>query len=231
MNEKNWNELSFMFLIIAIIQFVILSTIAMIFYTGGTKLDPNASNYSFWTNFFSDLGRTKSISGKSNLISCFLYIISGTILAVSITPFTIGISHFFKDTDLEKKLRIVLIFFGFITSTFWVAAMITPWDLYGSTHLLLGIIYTTTGVMVLLVLAIMIFLKDSYPNKYATILVYYFVLYLFNLIIVILLKYNPNTITSLIFQATIQKIAVYVFLATFFYLGYGALKIEKAIIQ
>ena len=80
----------------------------------------------------------------------------------------------FPNLSSFTKLRILLIFFGFITSAFWVAAMITPWDLYGSTHLLLGIIYTTTGVVVLLVLAIMIFLKDSYPNKYAIILIYYF---------------------------------------------------------
>lgn len=227
MNNKNWNELSFKFLIIAILQFIVLSTIAMIFYTGGTKMDPNVSYYSFWSNFFSDLGRTKSLSGKPNLISCVIYIISGTILAISITPFTISMSQFFKETGLEKKLRILLIFFGIITSTFWIAAMITPWDLYGYTHLLLGIIYTTTGVMVLLLLAIMIFLNDSYPNKYAFILIYYFGIYVFNLLIVILLKYNPNTISSLIIQATFQKIALYLFLGVFIYLGNGALKINK----
>ncbi|MFX1445708.1 MAG: hypothetical protein ACFFHV_20015 [Promethearchaeota archaeon] len=227
MSEKNWNVLSFKLLIIAIIQFIVLSTIAMIFYTGGTKLDPDASSYSFWANFFSDLGRTKSLSGKPNLISCVIYIISGTILAISITPFTISISHFFKEGELEKKLRILLVFFGFITSSFWIAAMITPWDLYGNTHLLFGIIYTTTGVIVLLLLAIMIFLNDSYPNKYAFILIYYFGIYFFNLIIVILLRYNPNTVSSLIVQATFQKITLYLFLGVFIYLGNGALKFNK----
>ena len=224
MNEKKWHEISFMFLIIAIIQFIVLSTIAMIFYTGGTKLDPNASNYSFWANYFSDLGRTKSISGKSNVISCFLYTISGTILAISITPFTISMSQFFKNTDLEKKLRLFLIFFGFVTSAFWVATMITPWDLYGNLHVSFGIIYTFTGVIVLFLLAIMIFSNESYPNKYAFVLLYYFGLYIFNLLVVLILSYNSDT---LVIQVTFQKIAVYFFLFTFLYLGLGAIKFDK----
>ncbi len=199
----------------------------MIFYTGGTKLDPNTTYYSFWTNFFSDLGRTKSLSGKSNLISCVIYIISGTILAISITPFTISMSQFFKETKLQKNLSIFLILFGFITSIFWIASMITPWDLYGNIHLVLGIIYTTTGVIVLLLLAIMIFLNEDFPNKYAFILLFYFSIYLFNLLIVILLKYNPNTLSSLVFQATFQKITIYLFLATFLYQAYGAIKLKK----
>ena len=56
MNNRKWNELSFKFEIIAILQFIIFSTIAMFFYTGGTKINPDVSHYSFWANYFSDLG-------------------------------------------------------------------------------------------------------------------------------------------------------------------------------
>jgi hypothetical protein len=224
LNKKNFNDLSVKFLIIAIFQFIIFSTLAMIFYRGGTLRDPNLSNYSFWANYFSDLGRTKSLSGKSNLLSCVIYTISGITLAISVAPFTFGISQFFSETKLEKILSRILIILGFVTSFFWIATMITPWDLYGNLHIVFGMIYTTTGFILLLLLAIMIFSNNSYPNKYAFVLLYYFGIYLFNFLLILILSYDLDT---LVIQATFQKIVVYFFLFTFLYIAYGALKFKK----
>ena len=48
------------------ILFFILSSLAMLAYPGGTATDTTRPGYSFLTNFFSDLGRTRSLSNQPN---------------------------------------------------------------------------------------------------------------------------------------------------------------------
>ena len=58
MSVKNWREWIFIFNTISIIQYFVLIHTAMLFYPGGTRLDPNIQGYSFFSNFISDLGLT-----------------------------------------------------------------------------------------------------------------------------------------------------------------------------
>ncbi|MHA1475851.1 MAG: hypothetical protein ACTSQ5_11780, partial [Promethearchaeota archaeon] len=59
--------------ILGIFQFLILSSLAMVFYSGGNINDPNSLRYAFFLNKFSDLGMTVSYNGKSNWISFCLF--------------------------------------------------------------------------------------------------------------------------------------------------------------
>jgi len=59
--------------IIGAIQFIIIPIIAMFFYGGGTAWDPAAEGYTFWQNFFSDLGRTFAYNSVENAISSLLF--------------------------------------------------------------------------------------------------------------------------------------------------------------
>ena len=52
MSEKNWREWAFLLIMISSIQWLFLIHIAMLFYAGGTAVDPNAPGYTFWANFF-----------------------------------------------------------------------------------------------------------------------------------------------------------------------------------
>ena len=56
MSERNWREWAFLLGMFGMVQLVILTSIAMFFYAGGTRLNPSAPGYSFWANWFSDLG-------------------------------------------------------------------------------------------------------------------------------------------------------------------------------
>jgi hypothetical protein len=60
-------------LLLAAIQFVALTAIAMAFYSGGSMLDRSAHGYTFSANFLSDLGATQSWSGEPNHISAVLF--------------------------------------------------------------------------------------------------------------------------------------------------------------
>jgi hypothetical protein len=230
MEALKWKLYSFFFIIISITQFFVLTFIAMIFYPGGTLINSNTIGYSFFSNFFSDLGRTKSLSGQSNLTSCIIYVITCCILSISMIPFSIAISYFFKGNSLAKKLGYSIMTFGALTGIFMTATILTPWDLFGTTHLTLGIIYTFFWILTILFIVISILVNESlFPKKYAFILIIYLIIAVINLLIVAILRYEPINEISLIIQATLQKLSVYSALICFLIIGYKAIELEKKI--
>nr|MDO8119047.1 hypothetical protein [Candidatus Sigynarchaeota archaeon] len=65
----DWKRISTIGLIAGGIQFLILSSISMLTYPGGTKYDPTTIGYLFWNNMFSDLGRIVAHNGVINSIA------------------------------------------------------------------------------------------------------------------------------------------------------------------
>lgn len=82
-SEKNWREWAFLFRMFGAVQVVILTRVAMFFYAGGTAINPNAPGYTFWANFFSDLGRTRAWSGRENTISHIIFTITWIVWFIS----------------------------------------------------------------------------------------------------------------------------------------------------
>jgi len=48
----------------------------MVFYRGGTITDPASAGYSFFTNFFSDLGMTVGHAGQPKTVSMVLFMVA-----------------------------------------------------------------------------------------------------------------------------------------------------------
>jgi hypothetical protein len=61
-----------LWVMIACVQFVVLTFVAMLFYPGGTMADPTASGYPFLNNLFGDLGWTQTRAGQPNTVSAIL---------------------------------------------------------------------------------------------------------------------------------------------------------------
>ncbi|MFX1395319.1 MAG: hypothetical protein ACFFAH_17405 [Promethearchaeota archaeon] len=227
MKIKNWREFSFLLMIICIIQFLILTTIAMFFYPGGNMLNPNAQGYSFFENFISDLGRTKSISGKPNITSLILYTIAGVSFSISLILFVLALRHHFKDNIKTIVIANFIMILGIISAIFMMVGYLTPWDIFGSTHVLCGLIFTSMGVITLLLYAIAILYNEQYSNRMAIVLLFVFSFVIINLFIITFLKYNATTIESLIFQVSLQKFTLYSFLISLLVQGFYTLKLEK----
>ncbi|MFX1399475.1 MAG: hypothetical protein ACFFAS_20815 [Promethearchaeota archaeon] len=211
-----------------IIQFLILTTIAMFFYPGGNIINPNAKGYSFFENFISDLGRTKSISGKSNIISLILYTTAGVSFSISLIPFVLALRYYFKNNVKTIVIANLIRILGIISAIFMLVGYLTPWDIYGSTHVLCGLIFTATGMITLLLYAIAILFNEQYSNRMAMILLFVFSFTVINLLIITFLKYNVNSIESLVFQVTMQKFTMYSFIISFLIQGFYMLKLEIA---
>ena len=89
-----WRQTAFQVSMAVCIIFVVLTAVGMLIYPGGTEADHSTAGYSFFQNFFSDLGRTEAWSGESNPISMGLFIaalsLAGAMLAMFLVNLALG---------------------------------------------------------------------------------------------------------------------------------------------
>src|SRR5438552_4094450 len=68
-------------------SFVVFTAAAMLVYPGGTPDQPHRRAYSFFTNCFSDLGRTRTFDDHSNLAARTLFTLAMVAGAISLITF------------------------------------------------------------------------------------------------------------------------------------------------
>jgi len=116
------------------IQFLILTVIAMITYTGGTRLDPTSKGYSFFSNFFSDLGRTISYSGEVNTVSAIIFFIALVGLGLSFLGYFLIIPELFTETDEEVKYSRIVSLIGKCSVVAFIGIAFAPANLLPLIH-------------------------------------------------------------------------------------------------
>ena len=223
---KNWKIFASLFIIFGPSQYIIFTAVAMLFYAGGTLINPLSPGYFFWGNFFSDLGRVIALSGVPNNISFVIFTITALILSFSFIPFAFAITSFFKN---DRKLYIVVRIGALVCLSsifFLMGTVLTPWDIFSNTHLIFANLFNITGVLGIIFFTIAVFYNKDYPNRYGFV---YIVLLIVGIIYTIVLVSLPKSITldGLIIQASMQKISQYSFLSCFLIQGYGAWKLQK----
>ena len=130
MKAKSLRQYIFLATMVGCIQFVLLTLIAMLFYPGGTHDDPAAPGYSFFNNFFSDLGLTVSPSGETSTVSFFLFTLSLTLAGLAIILFFLTTSPaLFKNTPgrIPSLLGSIV---GVLSGLFYIGIAFTPADLH-----------------------------------------------------------------------------------------------------
>ena len=207
--------------------YVILSSIAMAFYAGGTYIDPNTQGYSFWSNFLSDLGRTRGYSGKLNTVSCVLFTIMYTTLGFLLIPFFIVLPQFFNENKSERRNCLIGSIFGIITGISYICVAFLPWDLYFLAHGAFGAISSFTLLIALLLYSRVIIHNEIYPKKYAFTLITLEVLLVISIILP-LLSVSMNTAEGLMITVTIQKFLTYFSLVFLFIQSYSMWQLEKS---
>jgi hypothetical protein len=70
-------------LLCACAQFIVLTIAAMFLYPGGGKYHLAAEHYLFLQNFFSDLGATRTYSGKPNMLCASLFVLALSFLGMA----------------------------------------------------------------------------------------------------------------------------------------------------
>jgi len=225
--SKNWKKFASLFIIFGPVQYVIFTAVAMIFYAGGTMVNPLSLGYDFWNNFFSDLGRVTALSGASNVISFTIFTITALILSFSFIPFAFALPTFFKKDKKQYLIARIGSLICLISIFFLIATILTPWDIFSTTHLMFANLFNITGAIGVIFFAIAVLYNKNYPNIYAFI---YGVLLIIGITYTIVLAVLPKSITpeGLTIQASMQKISQYSFLICFLIQGYGAWKLQKS---
>ena len=98
---------AFKLLLIGLIIWFVLTTVAMILYPGGTAYDPNTVGYTFWANHFSDLGMKTAFNGESNITGCLIFTIAVIIMGISTFPAFISFPGLFSNKRDKRWIQLV----------------------------------------------------------------------------------------------------------------------------
>ncbi len=193
----------------------------MFTYPGGNANDHNTSSYSFFQNYFSDLGLTQTYSGASNNTSFILFTIALTVVGIAVMLFFIVMPTLFDGKKLGMIIAVLGSIVGLFSGASYIGIAFTPANLYLDLHINFVYAAFVSFLLVDILYSIAIFLHKEYPNFYAFVFISFSVIlaaYLW------LLFWGPSDTTI---QATGQKIVVYAEIVCMFFQGYGAWQMQK----
>jgi hypothetical protein len=223
---RAWGERPFRLTTLACVQFVVLSAIAMLLYPGGSRADPASGRYSFFNNFFSDLGLTTAINGAPNTASMILFIIGLTVAGLGLVLFFVTAPQFFQRERFLRVLSALGSLFGALSGLCFIGVAWSPANLAAGPHgqFTLWAFQTFLVVVVFYVLAIL--LSPRFPNVYA--LVYFlFAVLLAGYIVLMMRGPGLDTAQGVSIQATGQKLIVYAAILCMFIQARGAARLRR----
>ena len=195
-------------------------------YSGGTIHDRSLDTYSFWNNYFSDLGRYTAHNGTSNTACHNLFKTSVTISGICIMIFFSGLQLFFQK-PLAKGLAVIATVFGIVAGACYIGLAWYPYDAYFWKHRY----YVQAGFISFLAMSIFytwaIFQDEFYPNKYGRVFLLFMMILAPQILIMI---YGPRSWTSpnaLFLQATSQKAVVYSEILVLLYQAVGLWRMNR----
>ena len=216
----------FIFGVAVTLLFVFLSAYCMVIYPGGTISDPNYEGYSFFTNYFSDLGRTHNFLKKSNLISMLIFRSSITLVGIAAILFYMVITHFFTSSALCRNLSIIGSLTGIITGLGYIGIGFTPIDIMHSFHMMMVKLSFNSFLITVVLYAVAIYKSPIYPNFYAWVYSGFGIMLSFYILINI---FGPdyNSTYGLSIHVISQKVIVYAQIICMMIQAYGAWIINK----
>lgn len=221
----NWQKLFFSISLIGAICFLVLTTLAMYLYPGGTIHAPELESYSFLNNYFSDLGRTRTFDGVSNMTCHRIFKAALTISGSTLILFFTALPSLFKKPS-TKTLAIIAAVLGIIAGFCYIGIGWVPWNesYWGHRRYVRISFLSFLSMIVFYVLAI--YSERSYPNKYGKVLLVFFIILLIQIIIMFFGPRAYRNSEALFLQAVAQKIVVYSEILVMGYMAFGAIKLR-----
>lgn len=226
LNFKNWRKWAYIANMIGCVLFIVFTFIGMLFYTGGTYRDPTTEGYSFFMNFFSDIGRTVAHSGDSNLISFIFFSLAFFLVGTMLIPMFLAFPSFFSKKTNTWWVSISGSYLGLFTTFCFIGITFAPSDIQVDAHSFFVYGGFISGFTVSLLYSLVIFREKLYAKHYGFNFLFFTVILA---LYIALLFTGPSseTLIGLVIQATGQKIVLYAFAVCLFIHGYGAYSQEK----
>ncbi len=225
-----WQRGAFLLSMVGCVQFVIITFIAMLAYSGGTRINPNSTKYSFFQNFFSDLGRTISYSGESNFISFLLFLFAVSFTGVSFMAFFLVIPSFFQNTDIERRLSFAVSVTGISSSVMFIGIAFAPDNVFSEIHDFFVVSAFSLAFIASLLLAYLTYHNENFSFAFSLGYITFIVL-VFVYGIIGLIFFDIYTIEGIFIRVTTQKIVVYYLMTCFFIQSYGNFKKYNSILR
>ena len=199
------------------LQFVVLTIAAMWLYPGGAKYVLGADHYLFFQNLFSDLGVTRTHSGRNNLPLGVLFVVALSVVGAGMIASSSSWKVIAQTRGSGARWAVAAQVLSILSGACFIGVGVTPWNLVLAAHntfvkatflLLMGFLLSIT----------MLQLKNQWPRQYSVCNWIYLVLLTAYLYI---LSNGPrlDTEPGLAIQVAAQKIIVY---ASIVNLGYQA---------
>lgn len=222
----NWQKLFFSISLIGAFSFLFLTTLAMYLYPGGTIHAPELEAYSFLNNYFSDLGRTRTFDGTSNISCHRIFKAALTTSGATLILFFIALPSLFKQT-VPKTLAIIAAILGSIAGLCYIGIGWVPWNESYWGHR----VYVERSFLAFLIMVIFyifaIYSERSYPNKYGNVLLVFFIILLIQIIIMFFGPRAYRNSEALFLQAVAQKIVVYSEILVMAFMALGAIRLSE----
>ena len=151
---NDWKEVFTLLAIFGCVQFVIITLVSMLIYPGG---------YSFFNNYFSDLGRTVTKgSNLDNSLDAGLFLITLFLVFVTIIPFWLIIQINFTTSLAQKVLSQIGSAIGIIGSPFLVMVGIFHSNTDPTLHLIGNDVFFLCTAIAIVLYSIAIFMNKNY---------------------------------------------------------------------
>lgn len=200
------------------IAFVVLTIVAMLLYPGGSVSSPNSQGYSFFFNFFSDLGQTHigySSAGTPNTPSMVLFCIALTALGLGLARFFVTFGTLFQRSPAAIWCSRIASLCSIVAGLSYIGVAFTPWNIFLQAHNVF-VSWAFRAFLAAIVFSIAaILLEPGFPRRFAVIFGGFAVVLV---LYVLLLAFGPSTGTpeGSVVQATGQKIITYASILTIF---------------
>ena len=216
-----WRKDIFTFVIIGCSLFVLLTIIAMLAYSGGTFTDPATRGYSFFENFFSELGMVHTHAGGRNTVSLVLFLVSMFLAGTGTMAFFAAFQQFFQATRTTRILSLTGSTLGILSGICFLGVAAAPADVNMSLHSDFVIWAFRLFPAAVLCYIIVMILEKHYPRFYMWELIVFLVLLIGYLV---LLEFGPaiQSYTGMAIQAAGQKMIVYASIASTMIQCWGA---------
>ena len=219
----SWRQRVFSVIMFGSVLFVVLTLVAMPFYAGGTSADPTASGYSFFSNFFSELGLTVTRTGQPNTVSAILFFTAMVMAGSGLVLFFMAFPQFFAQSKSGRLLSRIGSVFGVISAVCFIGVGFTPANLYIEAHLAFVMWAFQILPLAVILYAVAILREPGYPNRYGFVFVAFAALLVLYVALIIT---GPDRDTSegLMIQVIGQKAIVYAIIISIFVQAHGARK-------
>ncbi len=201
--------------------FILLTSIAMLTYSGGAVDNHTVQGYSFTRDFLSNLGMITALSGKPNWVSAVLFFISLTAAGACLVVFFILFPRFFQANRFEKVLSLIGSVLGVLAGISFIGIAFAPADIARPAHVQFVIWAFRLFPLAVLYYVPVMFVDKQYPKVFAWV----FAVFCLLLIGYYLLITNGPGFTSpqgLVIQAVGQKIIAYASIISIFIQSLGA---------